>query len=122
MTKEQIHEFRKQIDACIKKAIIDAKLHDTPSEKTLEMISDLRANDQVSDEKIDNFILESRNDRQKIYNEVKEVKEQLKIQNGSVKSVLLWRERVKGNIDMIKLLFIPVFLAIIYLFLDKFLR
>ncbi len=89
-------------------------------EKILQFISKLQMNDKVFEEKIDNFILENREDRRKIYEEVKQVKTQLEIMNGSVKSIQLWRERVRGNLDSIRVLFMPIILAIIYLYLDKF--
>ncbi len=116
MTKEE----RFLLIQDIIKAINQGNLHTKPSEETLRLISKLQTKDEVFGEKIDNFILESGNDQKKIYEKVKEVKEELKLMNGSVNGVLLWRERVRGQIDMLKILFLPIILAIIYLYLDKF--
>ncbi len=94
----------------------------TNNEELLALVNCLKKQDAVFVEKIDNFILESRDDRKKIYEEVKEVKGELRLMNGSVKGVLLWKERIRGQVDMLKILFIPVILAIVSLYLDKFLK
>lgn len=95
-------------------ALKESNLHTQPSRETLRLIADLQSNDEVFKEKIDNFILESRNDQAKIYDEVKKI-------NGSIQETIQWRERIKGNIDMLKILFLPVILSIIFLYLEKFL-
>ncbi len=96
------------------KAIGQVNLHNKPSEKTLELINELKTFDEVFQQKIGDFIIESRNNHRRTL-------EQVKIINGSVACISKWKERTKGSLDIIRILLLPIFLAIIYLYLDKFL-
>jgi len=93
-------------DAIYKAGFRAGQKHDEPSPKTLELISSLQKNDSVFNEKMDNFILESREDRKKILAQVTRT-------NGTVAEIQKARYLLTGGLIFMNIIFVPVIVTLI---------